>query len=1117
MRVATQITLCTCIAITHSLAAQVNEHFSDGDFIANPAWAGDTVKFDIAAYELWLHAPAVTDAASLTTPSLAIENTEWQVYNRMDFNPSSSNFCRFYLVSDQRNLSAPAINGYYVELGRVTDEISLYKVVNGTSTRIIDGPDNMLNAAACTTRVKVTRTGNLWELMADTTGGTNFISLGSFLDASITETYFTGVWCKYTSTRSDKFFFDDVLATGTPWADLIPPSITSHIASNNVLMIRLNEPILTTDLTLLNFTLDNGLSVLSVTEDSLDSKTLYIAASGNFQHDIMYHLQVSALHDLAGNTVNSISYPFILHTAAHGEVVINEIMADPNPQVNLPDAEYIELRNNSIYPIDLQQWNLQVGGTQKTLPVYTMDPGAIVMVADVNDTALFDHHIQKIGIAAFPGLNNGGTEIALLDTGGIDIDHVYYDMGWYHDPVKEEGGYSLERINPAEFCMQADNWHASTSINGGTPGTENSVYDSAFADIDAEIYWIDSIHLLLVFNQWMDPVGLNTSSFTLQNLVNVQVVSTDSCILVLSSPLPVNTLFNLTISTVLMDCYDNHLSAPLVLPVVNYTPTLFDVLIDELMIDEEPAIALPLAEYIEIYNSRPFPVNINGWKLVVNGDVYVLDDYLVPADSFIILTHETHAALFTGLNVGGIPSFGGLTNDMGIVELYHANGMLLHAVKYHLDYYDVNGKADGGWALEMIDLTKPCMRDMNWTASQDPAGGTPGKNNSYHITVDDPIRPHALKTGWISADTAMVYFDEGILPDSFTPADVGVINGAPAVNITYHSPLLDEYKIAMAGPINMDSIAYMQLHDIADCEGNLLIVDSLPYSHPVFPDNFDVVINEVLADPTSNCIDYVEIYNRGQHAVDLSKMIIGEGDTSTYIVSNFSPVHIQSVLLHPGEYLYISENHEQIMSCYTTPDSTSYWDVVYLPDYTNTSGTVGISTYNQQWIDMFAYNDNMQLSTLNSTDGVSLERLDINAATQDPMNWHSAASTVGFGTPGYKNSQFSPDVLISNDFAIEPEVFSPDNDGYKDYVTIYYQLANVGYAANLKIFDQAGRMEKYLVNNEMLGTSGHFVWDGTDDKGGKVNVGIHIIYFELTGSDGKIIQFKKPVVVGAKL
>jgi hypothetical protein len=1118
MKRANPIIPCFIVLVLAGQAhSQVNENFLDGDFTSNPTWYGDVNKFTAASTELWLNAPAVADVAFLSTPSSTLLNAEWQFYNRMEFNPSSANFCRFYLVSDQKNLNATNMNGYYVELGRLADEISLYKTVNGVSTRIIDGPDDMLNSAICHTRVKVTRTGNVWELWADSTGGLGFVSLGSVADSAVNETYFLGAYCKYTATRSDKFFFDEVVATGTLWPDIAPPAMLDYtLGMMNTLELSLSEPVTQADLIPANFTLDNGLTVTQVAEDSLDAKKIKITASGNFLPDSIYHLHIGALHDFAGNLSGGVSQIFALHTAVPGEIIINEIMADPTPGVGLPNAEYIELYNQSIYPMNLRNWEIKIGNVLKTLPFYTLLPGEFLVLLDVNDTALFGTSIPKLGMISLPGLANAGASILLADTGGVPIDELAYNLSWYHDADKEGGGFSLERVNPGDLCLVADNWRASNAFNGGTPGTQNSVWDTSWVELGAHSVWIDSVHLLLVFNKQLDSAGFILSNFNLQNLASIQTLSTDSCILVLSGPLTANTPFLLTISMVL-DCNQQFISSPLIMQVVNYQPQLFDVLIDELMIDETPPIGLPAAEYMEIKNMQPFPLNLAGFTLHVNTDLYTLGNLTIPADSFIVLTDDNNLGLFTGLNTGGIFAFSGLNNEEGIISLFHANGSLLHAVHYSNAYYDAPGKENGGWSLEMIDTSKPCLQNINWTASLDVSGGTPGRRNSYSTDVADTHQPHVLKTGIeTSSQVLILYFDESILPNSFTLADLSLTNGT-ALNLAYSSTLLDEYKVLLQDPLMADSTYYISLNGLSDCEGNPMVADSLPYSIPVTPANFDLIINEVLADPLSGCIDYVEIYNRGEAAVDLSQLNMGEGDTSTHLLTSYAPVYTQSVLLHPGEYLLISEDHEKIMDCYFFRDSTSYWDISSLPDFSNASGVVGISTTGQQWIDMFAYNEDMHLGMLNSTDGVALERIDPSAPTQNSMNWHSAATTVGYGTPGYQNSQFLPGVLVADQFELTPEIISPDNDGYKDYLQIYYTFDQPGYTASLKIFDQAGRLEKDLVNNELLGTSGSFLWDGSNNEGAKVNVGIHIIYFEVVGVQGEVISFKKPVVVAAKM
>ncbi len=57
-------------------------------------------------------------------------------------------------------------------------------------------------------------------------------------------------------------------------------------------------------------------------------------------------------------------------------------------------------------------------------------------------------------------------------------------------------------------------------------------------------------------------------------------------------------------------------------------------------------------------------------------------------------------------------------------------------------------------------------------------------------------------------------------------------------------------------------------------------------------------------------------------------------------------------------------------------------------------------------IDELVYNEKWHFKLIDNDEGVALERIDYNAPTQQQDNWHSAASSVGYGTPTYKNSQY---------------------------------------------------------------------------------------------------------------
>jgi hypothetical protein len=188
-----------------------------------------------------------------------------------------------------------------------------------------------------------------------------------------------------------------------------------------------------------------------------------------------------------------------------------------------------------------------------------------------------------------------------------------------------------------------------------------------------------------------------------------------------------------------------------------------------------------------------------------------------------------------------------------------------------------------------------------------------------------------------------------------------------------------------------------------------------------------------------------------------------------------------------------------------------------MPAFNNDEGVVILATNGFEVIDRFQYSDEMQFPLLTATDGVSLERLDMERTANDPSNWHSAASSVGYATPAYKNSQTSATVENTDPITIEPEVFSPDNDGNDDVLNIFYQFSQPGYMASVSIFNDRGKLVRSVANNELLSVEGYFSWDGINSENEKAAMGIYIVFIEIFDLEGNVKKYKKTAVLGGYL
>jgi hypothetical protein len=579
-------------------------------------------------------------------------------------------------------------------------------------------------------------------------------------------------------------------------------------------------------------------------------------------------------------------------------------------------------------------------------------------------------------------------------------------------------------------------------------------------------------------------------------------------------------LFGSLVNLAAMKFYRVLITVTLLLPVVLFSQNRYDVVIDEIMADPAPQVGLPNNEWIELKNTTTVPINLQNWRIGdATGQSGPLPNFSLQPDSFVIVcTGSADASMLvfgTTISVTGFPS---LDNDGDQLFLKAADGKTIHAVSYTSSWYQNELKRDGGWTLEMIDTKSPCAGSSNWKASVNTTGGTPGKKNSIDAVNNDQDAPQ-LKRAYTTDNTTIVLsFDEPI--DSLkgaTIANYTIDGGLTVINAVTLSPFFNQVQLKTNNPLTANTVYTITANNITDCKNNTIgFANKTKVGLSTDAAAGEWIINEILFNPRPNAFDYVEFYNNSNKIFDVSKLYIANRNSSG-VISSIKALSTTPQYIFPGDYIVVTEDAGNLALNYLVKNPDNVFIVSSMPSFSDDEGDIVVLNFQGAITDEVKYKDDWHFKLIDNLEGVALERIDPSGPSQDPTNWHSAASTAGYGTPTYKNSQYKLLDAINARIEISPKVFSPDNDGRDDIATIQYQVSDPGYVANITIFDGAGRPVRNLVRNGTLGLKGYWNWDGLDDKGLKLPVGAYIIFTEIFNLQGKKNTFKNSIVLARKL
>ncbi|MFP8489308.1 lamin tail domain-containing protein [Gracilimonas sp. Q87] len=838
-----------------------------------------------------------------------------------------------------------------------------------------------------------------------------------------------------------------------------------------------------------------------------------------------YLLTIQDQADVFGNIAGSLSQSFFLidiQEADSGDVVINEFMYDPA----IAYSEFIELYNKSNKNIDLRNWTLNDNtGTRRSIANSKAELVQGEYVVLVADSTLFDQFPDKNILVlgtAFPSLNNGSDDIVIRDQNGTLIDSLTYFSDWGGDQI------SLERLDPQAASIYSENWRNSPSPDLATPGKPNEITPDTDAPIIIHAFTIGTDTLCLRYNERVQSVpALDVSNYSVEPSIQIgDIIQTtgNTISIALSSKMTDGTYYSVNIQDQ-MDIFGNlQNTASVDIEFTQFSNALpGDVIINEILYKR---LSGDSPEFVELYNQSDKNFDLTNWTFSdASNSTTIPSGTHIKSGKYLILTDTKDFTATNSLQstdavyLSGLPT---LNDNEDIVVIKNKSGMVIDS----LSYKNTWGGNTRGVSLERKDPLSASNDPNNWASSEAQTGNTAGSQSS--VFEPDQDAPQIIFAKTVDNSRISLVFSEFVIPTNTTLT----VNGSP-LSIYDFDP--NNGNQIIAGPLaaSFGEALNLSITKIEDYRGNISHELSIEVSQPLTPGS--IVINEILFDPIADSEDnlpdqteYIELYNRSDHAISLEGLFIHDAPDENNEVRSIDPVSSQFKWIPSGDFVLVYAEDQSVDFANSrlakffeisnpTEDFkiridrsslslTSANDAIYIADSTGTA------------IDSVFYDESWHNPNLFDTDGVALERIDPNGPSNDKTNW-SSSTRVNGGTPAQKNSiyQIPGSLPDETGLTFTPNPFSPDNDGFEDYLFINYKLDESDYMLRVRIFDRYGRQVKKLADGSPAGFDGSLMWDGLTDDHKKNRVGIYIILFEAYDSaKGKNKTFKKTVVLARK-
>ncbi len=536
-------------------------------------------------------------------------------------------------------------------------------------------------------------------------------------------------------------------------------------------------------------------------------------------------------------------------------------------------------------------------------------------------------------------------------------------------------------------------------------------------------------------------------------------------------------------------------------------------------------------EFIELYNvSQTDSVDLSGWRFSDSTGTDELIDAgfgmkIAPGQFAVILdgSYFDHSgayddripedALVLSISDGAFGS-NGLSNSVSErLVLIDSQGEEVQVYRYSLDNRP-------GYSDEKIHMIPDNSPD-NWRNAL-VLGGTPGRRNSvtpydYDLSLtgseavefhpDLDIRSESqITVSWRLENSGLNLFSDSVRFVIFLETD------HDSVRQPQERLLMDSTEWVSLNPVQATE---MQFAFQTGAAGRYWVTiqmmtqrDQNPYNNLVSKEmvvlerGSSLIINEIKFLTSEEEPEWIELLNTGSAPLNLYNWgIADEKDTA----------HVDSLVwIFPEQYKILCAS-ENVRDFFSIPDSLTVC-LKHFPTLNNDGDVVYLLDPGGGWIEQVPY----QRNWLEGEDwrAPSLERINPRLDSRLSGSWGPCRAAQG-ATPGFKNSLFTNMAPVSR-LSITPDPFSPDGDGAEDVTIIQVQAPVTSGRLRIRIYDILGRRVRILEENRFTSANATAVWDGRDDCGQVVRMGIYIVFIQIIDDRNGILQEYKDTVTVAK-